>query len=73
MNQPVALVQHITTQHSTEAAVACTKRLKAWGQNNFITAPQMDGEALLPEGLFNLTSLLSTPRVRNATLARDIV
>jgi hypothetical protein len=72
MNQPVALIQHITTQHSTDAAVACTKRLKAWVQNHFISALQMDGEALLPEGLFNPTALLSTPRVRNAILTRDI-
>ena len=29
MNQPVALAQHMSSQHQTDSAVACNKRLKA--------------------------------------------
>lgn len=72
MNQPVALIQHISNQHQTDSAMACNKRLKAWGNNHFISGVEMDREALLPDGLFNPTILLSTPRVRNAILTRDI-
>ena len=72
MSQLASVIQHITTQHTTDAAVACTRRLKAWVNNHFISAQQIDDEAPLPESLFNPTALVSTPRVRNAILARDI-
>ena len=73
MNQLATLIQHISTQHSTDSAAACCKRLKAWTKNHFITIQQINDEATLPEGLFNPTALISTPRVRNAILTRDIL
>lgn len=72
MNQPAALLQHMTTQHQTESAQVCVKRLKAWVKNHFISKVQLNQETYLPEGLFNPASIISTPRVRGATLARGI-
>ena len=58
MSQPSSLLQHISTQHATESAVACVKRLKAWIKNHFISKEQLDNEASLPEGLLNATILV---------------
>ena len=74
MNQPSSMINHLSHLHQQNGKTdGCIKRLQAWLKNHFMTQEQIDAEAILPEGLYSPTIVLSTPRVRAAVLTRDIL